>query len=82
MYPAMREVILNHGEWEVKEKLEKEIVETFEMGVHIPMLYEAYELSNESIKPLEEVEVSNFFGDVLEEYNMKCVLEEIEKEEE
>lgn len=82
MYPAMREVILNHGEWEVKEKLEKEIVETFEIGVHIPMLYEAYELSNESIKPLEEVEVSNFFGDVLEEYNMKCVLEEIEKEEE
>lgn len=82
MYPAMREVILNHGEWEVKEKLKKEIVETFEMGVHIPMLYEAYEISKESIKPLGELEVNNFFGDVLEEYNMKCVLEEIEKEEE
>lgn len=82
MYPAMREVILNHGEWEVKEKLKKEIVETFEMGVHIPMLYEAYEISKESIKPLVELDVNNFFGDVLEEYNMKCVLEEIEKEEE
>lgn len=82
MYPAMREVILNHGEWEVKEKLKKEIVETFEMGVHIPMLYEAYEISKESIKPLGELEVNNFFGEVLEEYNMKCVLEEIEKEEE
>lgn len=82
MYPAMREVILNHGEWEVKEKMRKEIIETFEMGVHIPTIYEAYELSKESIKPLGELEVSNFFGDVLEEYNMKCVLEEIEKEEE
>lgn len=82
MYPAMREVILNHGEWEVKEKLKKEIVETFEMGVHIPMLYEAYEISKESIKPLGELEVNNFFEEVLEEYNMKCVLEEIEKEEE
>lgn len=82
MYPAMKEVILNHGEWEVKENMKKEIVETFGVGVHIPMLYEAYELSKESIKPLEELEVSNFFGEVLEEYNMKCVLEEIEKEEE
>lgn len=81
-YPMIKEVILNHGDWNTKASLKEEILETFHINVHVPMLYEAYELSKESIKPLEELEINDSFGEVLEEYNMKCVLEELEEEEE
>lgn len=77
-YPCMEHVILNHGELNSKEAVADVLLETFGVRSEIPMMYDAYELSKSEIRKLESLEVQTFFGEVLNDFNMRCVLEELE----
>lgn len=77
-YPKMSKLILNHGDLVSKESMAKALEELFDVDVHIPMLYDAYELSSNTLRKMEEFEIHEAFGNVVSDFNMRNVLEEFE----
>lgn len=76
-YPKVKEVILNHGETSSKEDVRYAIKKEFDIPSHIPNLYDAYEVSKDSIRILENGEALKIFSEVILPFNMESVLAEI-----
>ena len=81
-YPKIKEVILNHGEFNSKKDVEDAIREEFDVISHIPFLYDAYSVSKDSIRKLEYSEMIEIFKPALFTFNMDYILAELSENEE
>lgn len=78
-YPKIKKVILNHGEPKSKKDIKEAISKEFGIPSHIPELYDAYSVSKESIRKLDDAEILEIFDPALIMRNMDYVLDEINK---